>query len=171
VPTESPMASAYWRKKTAVPADMDPDRDGCGLLWCSPVLPNTGPHALEVTRLATGILLDHGFEPQMSLSLATERSSICVITISYDREAPGEDGRALACYRALVEALLARGYPPYRLPVTGMSYWQVEAAYAGVLRQVRRALDPRLVLSPGRYDPAGADRLEDDAAAPAVRSG
>ena len=43
------MASAYWRKKTPPPADMDPDRDGCGLLWCSPVLPNTGAPRREVT--------------------------------------------------------------------------------------------------------------------------
>ena len=94
VPTDAPMASAYWRKKSGIPADMDPDRDGCGLLWCSPVLPNTGAHAIEVTRLATEVLLDHGFEPQMSISLATERSAICVITISYDREVAGEDDRA-----------------------------------------------------------------------------
>ena len=151
VPTESPMASAYWRKKTAVPSDMDLDRDGCGLLWCSPVLPNTGAHATEVARLATDVLLDHGFEPQMSMSLATERSAICVITISYDRDVPGEDQRALDCYRVLVEALLARGYPPYRLPVGAMGYYGRSDA-SSVMHSLKAVLDPNGVLAPGRYE-------------------
>jgi len=155
VPTDAPMASAYWRKKGGIPTDMDPDRDGCGLLWCSPVLPNTGAHAIEVTRLATEMLLDRGFEPQMSMSLASERSSICVITISYDRGVTGEDQRALECYRALVEALLARGYPPYRLPVGSMEYFDRSAA-SGIVRTLKAALDPNGVLAPGRYEASGA---------------
>jgi 4-cresol dehydrogenase (hydroxylating) len=152
IPTDVPMASAYWRKKTDVPADMDPDRDGCGLLWCSPVLPNTGAHALEVTRLATGILLEHGFEPQMSMSLATERSAICVITISYDRDVQGEDMRAWECYRVVVEACHSRGYPPYRLPIASMAYFD-RAVTSDVIRVLKNALDPNDVLAPGRYCP------------------
>jgi 4-cresol dehydrogenase (hydroxylating) len=155
VPTEAPMASAYWRKKSDIPADMDPDRDRCGLLWCSPVLPNTGAHAIEVTRLATETLLGHGFEPQMSMSLASERSSICVITISYDRDVAGEDDRAAACYQVLVEALLARGFPPYRLPVGSMGYFDRSAA-SGVVRTLKAALDPNGVLAPGRYQARAA---------------
>ena len=42
VPTSQPLASCYWRKKTPPPAQMDPDRDGCGLLWCAPVAPMEG---------------------------------------------------------------------------------------------------------------------------------
>jgi 4-cresol dehydrogenase (hydroxylating) len=153
VPTDAPMASAYWRKKTAVPAHMDPDRDRCGLLWCSPVLPNTGHHAMEVTNLATDVLLAHGFEPQMSMSLSTDRSAICVITISYDRDVRGEDERALACYRALAEQLLARGYPPYRLNVASMSSVSAQDPYADVLRRLKTVLDPNDILAPGRYEP------------------
>ena len=39
VPTDQPLASVYWRKRTPPPAEMDPDRDGCGLMWYSPVAP------------------------------------------------------------------------------------------------------------------------------------
>lgn len=151
VPTEGPMSSAYWRKRGAVPRDPDPDRDGCGLLWCSPVLPNSGAHAVEVTSLASRILLAHGFEPQMSLSLATERSAVCVTTISYDRDVPGEDARAMACYQELTEELLARGYPPYRANLAGMRYADGEAAHVDVVGRIKKALDPNGVLAPGRY--------------------
>lgn len=153
VPTDATLASAYWRKRTGAPADMDPDRDGCGLLWCSPILPNRGRHAAEVTRLAVEILPRYGFEPQISLSLSTERSAICVITISYDRNVAGQDERAQACYRRLTEELLARGYPPYRLNVSSMQYLGDEGAYLDTLRALKSALDPNGVLAPGRYEP------------------
>ena len=152
VPTEGPMSSAYWRKRTAVPADPDPDRDGCGLLWCSPVLPNSGAHAAGVAALASDVLLAHGFEPQMSLSLATERSAVCVTTISYDRDVPGEDARAMACYEALTQELLTRGYPPYRANLARMGFADGDAAHAAVVAQIKRALDPNAVLAPGRYE-------------------
>jgi 4-cresol dehydrogenase (hydroxylating) len=152
VPTDRPMASAYWRKKTAVPSDVDPDRDGCGLLWCSPVVPNRASDIDEVTRLATTTLLAHGFEPQMSVSIATERVSTCVITISYDRHEPGEDERASSCYDALTRQLLARGYPPYRLNVAAMNVAEADPAYRGATRDLKAAWDPNGILAPGRYD-------------------
>jgi 4-cresol dehydrogenase (hydroxylating) len=163
VPTETTLASVYWRKKPGVPAGTDPDRDGCGLLWCSPVVPMTGADLRDVTGLATEVLLDGGFEPQISVSLATERSAICVITISYDRAEPGEDARALACYRRLTGELLSRGYPPYRLNVAAMDVLQEPAAYADALRALKGALDPAGILAPGRYEPAEPAELGRDA--------
>jgi len=156
VPTDSPLASAYWRKRTAVPAQMDPDRDRCGLIWCSPVVPNTGKDVTEVTRLATSVVLAHGFEPQMSISLATERTLICVTTISYDRTVEGDDERAYQCYRMLTEQLLARGYPPYRLNVNSMEFLAADGEYGRVLRDLKSAIDPNGILAPGRYEPTRA---------------
>jgi 4-cresol dehydrogenase (hydroxylating) len=147
------MASVYWRKKTPPPASPDPDRDRCGLLWCSPVLPNTGPDAEAVTTLVTRLLLEHGFEPQMSLSLAGERMIICIITIAYDRDVPGEDERALACYRQLSEAMIAKGYPPYRLSVASMTQVDSGTTYGAALSAIRLALDPNGIMAPGRYQP------------------
>lgn len=166
VPTSETMASTYWRKKAPPPAQPDPDRDQCGLLWCSPVVPNTGAHVAAVTDLATSVLLDEGFEPQISLSLATERTVICVITISYDRAVAGQDEQALRCYRTLTERLLARGYPPYRLNVGSMDYLAPETEeYAAVLRALKKTLDPRSILAPGRYEPPALSAVESSAPA------
>jgi 4-cresol dehydrogenase (hydroxylating) len=159
VPTRAPLASAYWRKKQGPPPDPDPDRDGCGLLWCSPVLPNTGAAASEVTALASRILLEHGFDPQMSISMASERMLVCVITISYDREVHGEDARAAACYRQLLGALIDCGYPPYRLPVTSMAAVEGQSVFSDAVAAIKSALDPHGILSPGRYSrPAAGPR-------------
>jgi 4-cresol dehydrogenase (hydroxylating) len=106
-----------------------------------------------VTRLAADVLLHHGFEPQMSVSLATERSLICVTTISFDRSVPGQDERAQRCYDDLVGQLLARGYPPYRLNVSSMHHAAAGEAYGDLLSKLKQVLDPEGILAPGRYQP------------------
>jgi 4-cresol dehydrogenase (hydroxylating) len=150
IPTEHPLASTYWRKRTPPPAAMDPDRDGCGLLWASPVAPAEGHHARRLTALASDILLEHGFEPMISLTMITERSLACVVSIAFDRELPGEDGRALACYHDLIGRLASAGYYSYRLGLPGMAGEQT-GAYADLLRDMKRMLDPAGILAPGRY--------------------
>jgi 4-cresol dehydrogenase (hydroxylating) len=105
--------------------------------------------------------LSYGFEPQMSLSLASERMSICVITISYDRDNGNDDARAHECYRALLDQLMARGYPPYRLNVQSMEYMAGQSReYLQLLDTFKQVMDPNRILAPGRYDaPAtAADR-------------
>lgn len=160
VPTEAPLASTYWRKRIQPPSTMDPDRDRCGLLWCSPVVPNSGTHMTEVTDLAIDLLLRHGFEPQISVSLATERSAFCVTTLSYDRDVAGEDARAMAAYRELTETLISRGYPPYRLNVAAMEYGADSSGYGDVISAIKRAVDPNSVLAPGRYVTGGEVQAE-----------
>jgi len=156
IPTEHPLASTYWRKRTPPAAQMDPDRDGCGLLWASPVAPADGPHARELTSLASEILLRHGFEPAISLTLISERSLCCVISIAYDRDVPGEDARAMACHHDLLERLAARGYYSYRLGIQSMAQMSHASGYAALIDSIKNAVDPNGILAPGRYQGVAA---------------
>jgi 4-cresol dehydrogenase (hydroxylating) len=151
VPTEQPMASAYWRKRMPPPADPNPDRDGCGLLWCAPVGPMEGGHAQRLTAFSIDTLLKHGFEPMISISLVTERALTCVVSISYDRAVPGEDHRAMQCYRELLRGLVERGYYSYRYGIQSLEMVGREDAYADAVGRLKRALDPNGILAPGRY--------------------
>jgi 4-cresol dehydrogenase (hydroxylating) len=169
VPTATTLSSTYWRKRSPAPAQMDPDRDGCGLLWCGPIVPSTGPDVEAVTKIASAVLLEHGFEPQMSVSLVTERSAICVTTISYDRHVPGDDEQALACYDALTRELVARGYPPYRLTVRSMHHAAGPSSYDSALAALKATLDPNDILAPGRYD-GGPSRASTRAAVQLVET-
>jgi 4-cresol dehydrogenase (hydroxylating) len=151
IPTDRPLASTYWRKRMPPPANMDPDRDGCGLLWCSPVAPNDGRHARIITSLASGIILRHGFEPMISLTVLTDRTLSCIVSLGYDRDVPGEDDKAMACYRELLERLARQGYYSYRLSVGGMSAMGQPDAYQQLLADLKRTLDPNGIMAPGRY--------------------
>ena len=149
IPTDQPLASTYWRKKMTPPAQMDPDRDKCGLMWCAPVAPAQGQHAQSLAEIASRILLRHGFEPMLSVTLITERALICVISLTYDREIAGEDDRARACYDELQLTLDRAGYQPYRLGVQSMKLAGGSGAYARLLDTIRNSVDPGGILAPG----------------------
>ena len=154
IPTDKTLGSAYWRKRTPVPADPDPDRDGCGLLWCAPVARMEGAQAERLNALAENVLLAHGFEPMISITLLTERSLACVISITYDRDVPGEDQRAMACYVDLQQQLEREGFYSYRLGLPSMRMQAERGAYTALLARLKQALDPNSILAPGRYLPA-----------------
>jgi 4-cresol dehydrogenase (hydroxylating) flavoprotein subunit len=160
-PTDRPLASAYWRKRTPPPERMDPDRDRCGLLWCSPVAPAQGGHARILASLASQVLLRHGFEPMLSITLITDRALICVISISYDREVPGEDERAMTCHAELQRQLSAKGYISYRLGIQSMDQMSADGPYARFLEEIKRAADPAGILAPGRYEAAAVQTVGD----------
>ena len=158
-PSDRPLASAYWRKRTPPPQEMNPDRDRCGLLWYSPVAPAEGGHAQILASMSSQILLRHGFEPMLSITLITERALICVISITYDRETPGEDERALACYAELQQQLSTKGYVPYRLGIQSMGEMNAQGTYGRFLEGIKRAADPAGILAPGRYETAQAEAV------------
>ena len=154
-PTDRIIASTYWRKKMAIPADMDPDRDRCGLIWCAHVAPTKGPFAKEMTEISAKILMEYGFEPGMTLTMINERCLDNVVSISYDRDVPGEDQRAMACYAKLTRTLIEAGYFPYRLGSYAMQLMQQYGGseYMELLGQLKRLFDPNQLISPGRYIP------------------
>ena len=152
IPTEHALGSCYWRKKGPIPADPDPDRDGCGLLWYSPVAPADGLKVQELSNIAIETMLEFGFEPMISLTMLTARTVQCVTSITYDRDAPGEDGRAMDCYRAMANRCTSKGYYPYRLGVQSMDHLQPRTPSSAFLAAVKRLVDPNGILSPGRYE-------------------
>ncbi len=152
VPTQHALASAYWRKRVPVPENPDPDRDRCGLLWYAPVAPAGGAHVANLARIASETLLSFDFEPMISLTMVSPRMVSCVISITYDREIPGQDEQARACYDELASRCTRAGYYPYRLGIQSMHRQEQSDVYSEVIRKLKKTLDPNGVLAPGRYD-------------------
>ena len=129
---------------------------GCGVLWSCPVVPLRAAEVARAVAICEAMMLGHGFEPMLALLAQHDRSAYLVPILIYDRDTAGEDARARACHDALLAALIAAGFPPYRLGVQSMGALP-EAAddSAAVLGRIKRALDPSGVLAPGRYEPPG----------------
>lgn len=149
-PTSHPMHTVYWRKRSPAPDNQNPDRDRCGLLWTAPVCPADGPSAARLSQIVTETLFSGGFEPFLSFTLVSPRALIGVVSIVYDRDLPGEDAKALTANHLLNERLLAAGFPPYRLGVQSMQFWDKHQKLHA-LSPLEAALDPQTFLSPGHY--------------------
>lgn len=151
------LSSAYWRKRTSPPVNPDPDRDGCGLLWYAPTAPADGQHVQRLSKLTVDIMLKHGFEPMISLTMLTPRIVYSVLAITYDRAVTGEDEKAMACYRELVAECERQGYYPYRSGIQSQgATLSAHGAYEELLQKLKTALDPKSVLAPGRYQPVAS---------------
>lgn len=153
-PFASDIASTYWRKRTAAPADPDPDRDRCGVIFVSPLVPLTGTHVRRATRIIEREALASGFEPTMAMTITNPRSVYLVAPVFFDRAVDGEDQRALACAERCLASLARAGYWPYRSGIGGPRLPSARTdAGRQVLARIKAALDPAGVLAPGRSGP------------------
>ncbi|KZX01238.1 hypothetical protein JL49_07105 [Pseudoalteromonas luteoviolacea] len=155
LPITQTLGSTYIRKKMEVPnADkIDPDRDGCGTYWMGPIIPFEGGEVEAAIQIVKGVMTEYGYEPAMTLQCVSARQIDIIISISFDRDLPGEEQNAKACHDALLEKLYLAGYYPYRLGNQSQTLLPTpDDDYLDFLNSVKSALDPNGVLSPGRYD-------------------
>ena len=138
------LQGAYAAKPGGMPADPDPDRDRCGVVWIAPILPLDGAAVVHATEAIADLQQRHGFAPAISLRCATGRTIKAVVGLFYDRDQPGADERATACSHDIHAWLRANGLEPYRLGIGDMA-----AAAASeqphrrdLLERIKTALDP-----------------------------
>lgn len=155
VPGSGRVNLPYWRKRDLPPAQRtDPEGDRCGVIWCSPVVPYQGRHLSAAVRIVEETALAHGFEPSIGSRGSRERTLDLVVGLMYDRDVPGEDGRAMACHDELLGRLVERGYLPERLGIQSMSALPpARDDSPAFLARIKAALDPNGILAPGRYIP------------------
>ncbi len=144
------LRGAYSAKPGGMPADPDPDRDRCGVIWVAPVLPMVGEVVARTLDAAAAIMARHGFGPAISLRAMDGRTAKAVIGLFYDRDEPGADDRAATCNDALRALLQAAGLAPYRRSI-------LDPAPTGgdgrtrLLLAIKQVTDPSGILAPGRY--------------------
>jgi 4-cresol dehydrogenase (hydroxylating) len=160
-PGDENIRSTYWRKKTPIPDEMDPDRDRCGVIFCVPTVPFEGQHVRAALEIIKDALSRHGFEPILIIGSISERVIYLNVDITYDREVAGEDEKALRCHDEMLKGLIERGYIPYRLGIQSVELLpEPEDDYSELLQTLKKALDPNNILAPGRYG-MEAERAEE----------
>jgi 4-cresol dehydrogenase (hydroxylating) len=131
----------YWRKRTPIPDELDPDRDRCGFIWLSHALPFDRMHAHGVIEIVEREFTAAGFEPSLALLGVTERALSAVAAIAYDRDVHGEDARAMQCHDRVHALLVERGYPPFRRGIQTPRP-AVASRYDRLVDDIARAIDP-----------------------------
>ena len=155
-PSDDALGGAAWRVRGDLPPGAaDPLEVHAGLMWTSPVLPATGRDSRELVELMEPIYLKHGFEPLLTFTMISERAMICVSNLAFDVRDTDEANRAKACYDKLMPAMMTAGFIPYRSSPSGFGHLRSEGSvFWDVASQIKAALDPGDLISPGRYLPS-----------------
>jgi 4-cresol dehydrogenase (hydroxylating) len=153
VPSEFIVRFAYFKSRQGRPSsDVNPVRDGCGLIWFAPVAPLTGSHVNRVLDLCHPVFREHCFDFSVSVIVVNPRSAVVLMEIFYDKADPTETARARALYEDLRALTVRAGYLQYRTNVANMQrLLEPVPQYQRLLDSMKRAVDPCGTLAPGRY--------------------
>lgn len=147
------LQAPYWRMGPA-PSNPNPDLDGCGLRWISPILPNNPAMVKKCINTLSETIAKAGFEPSISLQITQTHTVHLIASLIYDRRNPQTEGRAQVLYEQLHTLLAESGWIPYRLGIHDMKWMEkASPAYQAILSKLKNALDPQQMLAPGRYQP------------------
>ncbi len=155
--TPNPIALtlAYLKNHHASPTreNLSPDKDRCGLIWFSPLLPIDPSFVRDYTQEVTRVCLSQGIEPLITLTAISERCFDSTIPILFNQDDKSDTAHAYECHQLLLELSKEMGIFPYRIDIDTMrkEYDKAEGACFTMLDQIKKAVDPNNIIAPGRY--------------------
>ena len=152
-PGEFIVGFAYFKSHGPRPrTNVDPARDGAGLIWLAVVSPLTGKHTGELVNISKPIFYKHGFDWSCTFVMVSPRSAVGLIEIFYDKENADEAARAQALYNELAEKTAAAGFQQYRTSIGyGDRILRGAPEFQRLVNTMKGAVDPDNILAPGRY--------------------
>ncbi len=152
-PSEVALKLAYWRtRQQPVAAKMNPARDGCGLLWYSPLVPMRPGRVRAYVDMVSQLVRRRALEPLITLTSLNDRLFDSTVPLLFDREDPSATAAAKTCYNELLAAGRAQGWFPYRVGIDTMVQLRTLQSDSGAFtRMLRESCDPNGVMAPGRY--------------------
>ena len=151
-PNETALPLVYWISGSRPARGLDPARDGCGLLWYSPLVPMRAEIVRRYFDFVVSTLRKHSLEPLVTLTSLSARCFDSTVPLIFDRRSDEATRRAQACYRELLEEGRRLGFMPYRVHVDAMS-WLTEqpSVHWDLVESIKDTIDPHGIIAPGRY--------------------
>lgn len=153
-PMRVALKLCYWRNRLPFDPSKSPDpaKDGCGLIWYSPLVPMTAGAVRSYVEMVETVCVAHDIEPLITLTSLNEQCFDSTVPILFDRRDPDATRRAQECYVALFNEGKKQGFMPYRVGIEHMNLITQEGNdFWGVVTRIKAALDPDGILAPGRY--------------------
>ena len=152
-PNDMALTLAYWRNpKPQVSPQKDPARDGCGLLWYSPLVPMRPEGVRAYVNMVRQVTHLHAMEPLITLTSLNGQLFDSTVPLLFDRNQPEAVTTAQACHKDLLVAGRAQGWFPYRVGVETMTHLAaLQADSSAFIDRLRQSVDPDGLMAPGRY--------------------
>jgi 4-cresol dehydrogenase (hydroxylating) len=153
-PSQVALPLAYLRSpQRPDPGDeLDPARDGCGLIWYPPLVPMTPDRVRRYVAMVERICAAHRIEPLITLTSLSDRCFDSSVPLVFERDDPDALDRAQRCYLALLEAGKKEGFIPYRFGPQAMDQLTSSAGvFWDLATKLKVAIDPEGIIAPGRY--------------------
>lgn len=153
-PSGIALPLAYWKagRQAASVHALNPDQDGCGLIWYSPLVPMKPEIVKEYVAMVDRVCRRHGIEPLITLTSLSPRCFDSTVPLLFDPADQDASTRAHACYAELIAAGREIGVIPYRYPIDGMGYIvEGNQVYWQCVARLKETLDPKGICAPGRY--------------------
>jgi 4-cresol dehydrogenase (hydroxylating) len=154
LPSIATLNFVYWFKKnnTYELQNPNPQKDGCGLIWFSPLAPFKGDKIYDVIKIIKSICEKYNIEPLISL---ISLSSYCMdisVPLLFEKENAEAQNRAYNCYLELFNECKIIGCIPCRMNINTMHLIvEKDKGYWNVVEAFKKAIDPHNIISPGRY--------------------
>jgi 4-cresol dehydrogenase (hydroxylating) len=131
----------------------NPAIDGCGLLWYAPLVPMRPADVRSYVNMIKQVVSRHGIEPLITFTSLSDKLFDSTVPLVFEKDRLERATSAKRCYAELLETGRTRGWFPYRLGIDAMS---ALASRTGdetdeFFRRLRSGIDPRGLISPGRY--------------------
>lgn len=154
--SDVPLRGAYWRKDSEVSSvPPQPMKDGCGLRWCSPVIPATQKDFSRLVTLVRDVCCAFEFDANLSVNLVNERAACCVIGVVFNKSDKQETARAQDCFQTMMREVIRAGYPPYRIGAgeeeLNAELFPKNDPHTLLVAELKKLLDPKGILAPGKY--------------------
>jgi 4-cresol dehydrogenase (hydroxylating) len=152
--TDKSLKAVYWAAGDFERLDdLDPDHSDSGLLFCLPIIPADGETVFDVVRDTQETFARHGFEAAITVNLMNTKAMEGVVSLAFKRCDEGQVKAAHACIQEMEARYIEQGYPPYRVGINSMHHVVQESdPFWRTVRELKKALDPNNIISPGRYN-------------------
>jgi len=150
--SERALNMCYWRMKDPIPEEKDLHRDGCGVLWYCPLIPNRPEDVEAAVKIIEDTSLKYKLEPNIGFLFISERVLDITGAICFDKTNTEEDKNAKACHDEIIKSMSEAGYPMYRLGVRSMHMsHQLKDNNMALNKALKHLLDPKNIFNRDRY--------------------
>lgn len=154
IPTERFIRHGYFKSPKDIPdGNLNPARDDCGIIWYAPIIPLRGNELKQVIDTNRALFNEFGFDCYAALLAVNPRVCVLLHAIFYSKLDSEEAARAQNLFDQLAKAGEKKGYQQYRTNIHNMkNILRCNAPLLSLLNDIKRAVDPKNILSPGKYN-------------------